>query len=105
MKKCKIKDTIQNPDIWFNELFNLNFKFNRIKEKCVKYEDKLKTHVSEVSTEGYNPVRASCYFKILKIVFKYLKKEISWFWKTDLNVNKAQGKTELEEKFIELNAG
>ena len=30
---CRIKDTIQDPDIWFNELFNLNLKFKKIKEK------------------------------------------------------------------------
>ena len=32
---CRIKDTGQYPDIWFNETFNLNLNFNNIK---VKYE-------------------------------------------------------------------
>ena len=30
---CKIKDTSQDPDIWFNELYNLNLKFNKINLK------------------------------------------------------------------------
>ena len=28
-----IKETSQNPDIWFNEIFSLNLKFNHIKSK------------------------------------------------------------------------
>ena len=28
-----IKDIIQDPDIWFNELYNLDLKFNKIKKK------------------------------------------------------------------------
>ena len=29
----RIKETSQNPDIWFNEIFSLNLKFNHIKSK------------------------------------------------------------------------
>ena len=43
--KCSINDTSQDTDIWFNELYNLNLKFNNIKAKYEKYEDKLKSHV------------------------------------------------------------
>ena len=39
-----IKDTSIGPDIWFNELYNLNLKFKKIKEKNEKYKDKLKAH-------------------------------------------------------------
>ena len=35
----KIKDTSLDPDIWFNELYNLNLKLNKIKEKYEKDED------------------------------------------------------------------
>ena len=31
-----IKDTSKYTDIWFNEIFNLNLKFNNIKEKYDK---------------------------------------------------------------------
>ena len=27
----RIKEANQNPDIWFNEVYDLNFKFNKIK--------------------------------------------------------------------------
>ena len=27
---CRIEGTSQDPDIWFNELFNLNLKFKKI---------------------------------------------------------------------------
>ena len=43
---CGIKDTSQH-----NELFNLNLKLNKIKEKYEKYEDDLKSHVLDVLTE------------------------------------------------------
>ena len=37
--KCSIDDTSQDPDIWFNELYNLNLKFNNITAKYEKDED------------------------------------------------------------------
>ena len=36
--------------------------------------------------------------------FKYLKKEIRWFWKTELNRRKTQEKEESEEKVLALKA-
>ena len=38
-KNCKIKDTSLDPYFWFNELYNLNLKFNKIKANYEKYED------------------------------------------------------------------
>ena len=32
-KNCKTKEKILDPAIWFNELYNLNLKFNNIKSK------------------------------------------------------------------------
>ena len=32
---CSIKDRGQDPDIWFNELFNLNLKFKDIKKNMI----------------------------------------------------------------------
>ena len=49
--KCKIKDASIDPDIYFNELYNLNLKFNNIKAKYGKYEDELKSHVFDVLAE------------------------------------------------------
>ena len=37
--KCRINDTSQDPDIWFNELCNLNLKFKKIKAKYENDED------------------------------------------------------------------
>ena len=36
---CRIKDTSQDQYIWFNELYNLNLKFKKIKAKYKKDED------------------------------------------------------------------
>ena len=47
-KNCRIKDTIQDPDIWFNELFNLNLKLNKIRGEFEKDEDEMKAHVFDV---------------------------------------------------------
>ena len=54
-----IKDTSKYTDIWFNEIFNLNLKFNNIKEKYDKDEDKLKSHAFDILPEYYKPVRVS----------------------------------------------
>ena len=80
---CKIKDTSLDPDIRFNEIYNLNLKFKKIKVKHEKYEDKMKAHVFDVLPEEYNPVRLSCNVNITNIEFKDLIKEIRWFRKID----------------------
>ena len=56
---CSIKNTSQDTDTWFNELYNLNLKFNKIKEKYEKYEYEMRAHVFEVLTEEYKPVNVS----------------------------------------------
>ena len=45
---CRINDTGQYPDIWFNELYNLNLKFNKIKRGYQKDEDDMKSHAFDV---------------------------------------------------------
>ena len=47
-KNCNIKDTSLDPDIWYNELYNFNLRFNKIKAKYEKDEDELKSHVFDV---------------------------------------------------------
>ena len=37
---CKVKDAIHDPEIWFNELYNLNLKFKKIKKKYEKMKMK-----------------------------------------------------------------
>ena len=56
---CRIKNTSQDTDIWFNELYNLNLKFNKIKEKYEKDEYEMRAHVFEVLPEEYKPVNVS----------------------------------------------
>ena len=86
----RIKDTSQDPDIWFNELFNLNLKFKNIKAKYNKDEYEMKSHVFDGLPEYYKPVRVSCNFNISKMAFKDLNKDIRWFWKTELNRHKTK---------------
>ena len=70
----RIKDTSQYPDIWFNELFNLNLKFNKIKAKYEKDEYEMKTQIFYVLHEEYKHMRVSCNVKISKMAYKVLKK-------------------------------
>ena len=58
-KICRIKDTSQYPDIWFNELFNLNLKFKKIKAKYEEYEDEIKAQVFDFLPEEYKPAKVS----------------------------------------------
>ena len=104
-KNFSIKDTSQDHDIWFNEIFNLNPKLKKIKKKYEKYEDEMKALVCHVLPEDYKPARVSCNANIPKMSFKDLKKEIHWFWKTELNWNKKQEKPDQEEKVLALNSG
>ena len=57
--KCRIRDISQDPDIWFNKLFNLNPKFKKIKAKYEKYEYEIKEHVFDILSENYKQVRVS----------------------------------------------
>ena len=41
----KIKDTSLDPDIWFNEIYNLDLKFKKTKANDEKDEDELKERV------------------------------------------------------------
>ena len=45
---CKIKDTRQDPDIWFNKIYNLNPDFKKTKKKYEKYEYETKAHLFDV---------------------------------------------------------
>ena len=87
-----IKDTIIDPDIWFNELYNSNPQFNNINENYEKYEDELKAHVFDVLTKEYTQVRVSCNINIENMDFKDTKKEIRSFCTTELNGLKKQEK-------------
>ena len=49
-KNCKIKGTSLDPYIWFNDLYNFNLKFKKIKAKYENDEDELKAHVVDVLT-------------------------------------------------------
>ena len=68
----RIKYTIQDNDIWFNELFIPNLKFKKIKGKYNKDKDELKAHVFDVLSEDYKPVRVSFNANISKMAFKEL---------------------------------
>ena len=71
-----IKGKIQDPKICFNELYNLNLRFKKIKAKYDKDEYEMKALVFDVLPEEYKPVRLSCNVKISDTAYKDLKKEI-----------------------------
>ena len=48
---CQIKDTSLDPDIWFNELYNINLNFKKIKVKYEKFEDKGNAQVFDILPE------------------------------------------------------
>ena len=54
---CRIKETSIYPDIWFNELYNLNLKLKYNKAKYEKDEDKIKARAFNVLPEEYKLVR------------------------------------------------
>ena len=60
----RIKNTSKVPGIWFNERFNLNLKFKKVKGKYEKDEDNLKSHVFDVLPGDNKPTRFSCNVKI-----------------------------------------
>ena len=63
----RIKDTIQDPAIWFNELYNINSKLKKIKEK---YEYDMKVNAFDLLPEEYKSLRISCNVKISKRAYK-----------------------------------
>ena len=74
LNTCSIKDTSRYPDIWFNELYNLNLKLKKIKQRYEKYENEMKSHVFDVLPETYRPVHVSCDVNIFKVDYNDLKK-------------------------------
>ena len=67
---CNMKETSLDPDIWFNEIYNLNLKFKKIKVKYENDEDELKAHVFNVFPEEYKQLRLSCNPFFPKMQFK-----------------------------------
>ena len=65
----------------------------------------MKARVFDVLPEKYKPVSVYSNVNILKMVYKYLKKETHLFWEIELGVSKKQEKQEPEEKVIKLNSG
>ena len=96
-------ETSKYTYIWFNEPFNLNLKDLHAWATYEKDEDELKSHVFDILPKDYKYVWVSCNINISKMEFKDLKKDIHWFWKTELNGNKTQGETEPEDKVLTLN--
>ena len=64
---CSIKYTSQGPDIRFNEVYSLNLKLKKIKDKYEKDEDEMKAHVFDVLPEKSKHVRVSCNDNISKM--------------------------------------
>ena len=62
----KIKVTIQDPYIWFNELINVNLKFNKTKAKYDKCG--MNGNVFDILPEEYKAVRLSCNINISMVV-------------------------------------
>ena len=48
---CKIKETSIDPDIWFNDLYNINLKFKKIKSKYERDKAEPKAHVFYILPE------------------------------------------------------
>ena len=65
-------------------------------------EDELNPHVFNSLPEEYKKQRLSCYLSIAKMNFKDSKKEICWFWKTDLNGRNKKEKEKPEDKVLAL---
>ena len=49
-------------------------------------------HLFDVLPEEYKPVRVSCNLNISNMDYKDIKKEIHWFWNTELDGGKKQDK-------------
>ena len=67
---------------------------------------KMKTKSRHMYLMSYlrKQVIVSCNVNIANVQFKDLKKEIRWFWKTELNVRNKKEKEEPEDKVLVLNS-
>ena len=65
----------------------------------------MKAHFFDAFPEDYKPIRVSYNVNISNMAFKDVKKDIHWFWKTDLNGSKKKEKPDQKEKVIALNSG
>ena len=67
LNNCSIKEKSQDPNIWFNRLFNLILKFKKIKARYEKDRDDQKAHVL-------------MFYLMAKTLWEYSVMSKSWLW-------------------------
>ena len=53
-------------------------------QRAIQYKYETKAHVFDTLPEEYKPVQVFCNVSITKISYKDIKKEIHFFWKTEI---------------------
>jgi hypothetical protein len=74
--KCKLSETKQDPELWFNDLDHFNMRITRI-NKTYKLDDlQMKSHIMTSTSSGYDSVVVKYRDKLAETPLTKLRKEI-----------------------------
>ncbi|KAI2504715.1 hypothetical protein MHU86_9732 [Fragilaria crotonensis] len=93
--KCKLSETKQDPELWFNDLDHLNMRIARINTKYELDDLQMKSHIMTSMSSGYDSVVVKYRGELAETPLVKLRKEIGLQYKTLLKTTKNKSESAL----------
>ena len=93
--KCKLSETKQDPELWFNDLDHLNMRIARINKKYELDDLQMKSHIMTSMSSGYDSVVVKYRGELAEMPLTKLRKEIGLQYKTLLKTTKNKSESAL----------
>ena len=93
--KCKLSETKQDPELWFNDLDHLNMRIARINKKYELDDLQMKSHIMTSMSSGYDSVVVKYRGELAETPIVKLRKEIGLQYKTLLKTTKNKSESAL----------
>ena len=93
--KCKLTETKQDPELWFNDLDHLNMRIARINKKYEMDDLQMKSHIMTSMSSGYDSVVVKYRGELAETPLTKLRKEIGLQYKTLLKTTKNKSESAL----------
>ncbi|KAI2502225.1 hypothetical protein MHU86_12197 [Fragilaria crotonensis] len=93
--KCKLSETKEDPELWFNDLDHLNMRIARINTKYELDDLQMKSHIMTSMSSGYDSVVVKYRGELAETPLVKLRKEIGLQYKTLLKATKNKSESAL----------
>jgi hypothetical protein len=93
--KCKLSETKQDPELWFNDLDHLNMRIARINKKYELDDLQMKSHIMRSMSSGYDSVVVKYRVELAETPLMKLRKEIGLQYKALLKTTKNKSESAL----------